>query len=218
MAPTDYAQQAIDNLRDNSNFTWYIIPILIFVMYIWGKEIRKAQDTGNWNIVFAGLTLFGMDLINETWNSLVFHFTNYAACWMTPGDSVYIIMIGWNIEIAFMFSIAGLVFGNVLPDDKNMKILGLNNRWALSIGFAAFAVFVEVLLNKADALIWEYPFWNFSWGGIWLIFLFGYLHFFIASFLVFDMEQMKNKIMTVGIIYGIGITAVILFMGILKWI
>lgn len=215
---TEEARQALDNLRDSGNFQWYVIPLLLIVMYIYAKEIRKAQETGNWNIVITGLAFFGMDLFNEIWNSLVFHFTQDAAFWMTPSDSAYIIMIGWNIEIAFMFAISGIMLGNVLPKDKKMKILGIPNRWAISIGFSIFAVFVEVLLNMADQLIWTYSFWNYSIYGIWLIIIFGYLHFFVVSFLIHDMERMRNKIIAVSIIYIIDLSALILFMGILGWI
>lgn len=218
MMVTEEARQALDNLRDSGNFQWYVIPLLLIVMYIYAKEIRKAQETGNWNIVITGLAFFGMDLFNEIWNSLVFHFTQDAAFWMTPSDSAYIIMIGWNIEIAFMFAISGIMLGNVLPKDKKMKILGIPNRWAISIGFSIFAVFVEVLLNMADQLIWTYSFWNYSIYGIWLIIIFGYLHFFVVSFLIHDMERMRNKIIAVSIIYIIDLSALILFMGILGWI
>lgn len=218
MMVTEEAKQALDNLRDSGNFQWYVIPLLLIVMYIYAKEIRKAQETGNWNIVITGLAFFGMDLFNEIWNSLVFHFTQDAAFWMTPSDSAYIIMIGWNIEIAFMFAISGIMLGNVLPKDKKMKILGIPNRWAISIGFSIFAVFVEVLLNMADQLIWTYSFWNYSIYGIWLIIIFGYLHFFVVSFLIHDMERMRNKIIAVSIIYIIDLSALILFMGILGWI
>lgn len=220
--PTDSANETLANLRDGSNFQWYIIPILVIVIYIYSIEIKKAQQTGNWNVVTAGIAFFGMDLINEIWNGLVFHFTDDAAFWMTPGDSVFIIMIGWNIEIALMFSISGLAFANTLPEDKTLKfnfgIAKINNRWALAIGFAAFAVFVEILLNAVGALIWEYSFWNASFAGIWLIFLFGYLHFFVVAFWVHDMEHIKNKIRAIVIIYTIGITSLIMFMGILEWI
>lgn len=215
---TEEARQALDNLRDSGNFQWYVIPLLLIVMYIYAKEIKSAQETGNWNIVITGLAFFGMDLFNEIWNSLVFHFTQDAAFWMTPSDSAYIIMIGWNIEIAFMFAISGIMLGNVLPKDKKMKILGIPNRWAISIGFSIFAVFVEVLLNMADQLIWTYSFWNYSIYGIWLIIIFGYLHFFVVSFLIHDMERMRNKIIAVSIIYIIDLSALILFMGILGWI
>lgn len=219
---TPSAQQALDNLRSVDNFQWYIIPILVIVIYIYSKEIYKAQETQDWSKVFAGLVLFGMDLINEIWNGLIFHFTQYAAFWMTPGDSVFIIFIGWNIEIAFMFSIAGIAFAYTLPRDKTIKfnfgIFKLNNRWAMVIGFSAFSVFVEILLNAAGVLIWTYWFWTASFVGVWLIFLFGYAPFFVVAFWVHDMEKLSSKIKTVGLIYGIGIAAVIIFMSILHWI
>ncbi len=214
---TDAAKEALLHLRDPSNFQWYIIPILVIVMYIYSVEIKKAIKNNNWDIVASGLTVLGMDLINEIINGIIFHVTQYSALWTTPGDSVYIIMIGWNIEIAFMFSIAGLAFGNILPSDKYMKILGIPNRWFAAISMSIFAVFVELLLNAANVLIWEYPFWNASIYGVWLIFLFGYLHFFVIAAYIFDMEN-KNKIKTLGIIWSIGIISLIVFMGILKWI
>ncbi len=189
-----------------------IIPILVIIMYIWAVEIQKAQETKNWNIIFAGLTVFGLDLINETWNALVFTFTNHSAFWTTPARSNFIIMIGWNLEIAMMFSIAGLVFAKLLPEDKNQKIFGkIPNRWFFASIFAAFAVFVEILLNISGALVWEYPWWEATPWGVILIFLFGYFHFFVGAFLVHDLNTMKKKIIAIRIIYGIGILAVCIF-------
>jgi len=78
MVPTPASQTALSNLRDFTNYEWYIVPLLVIVMYIWATEIQKARETKNWNVVFAGLTVLGMDLINEIWNALVFHFTNYS--------------------------------------------------------------------------------------------------------------------------------------------
>ncbi|MFW9881273.1 MAG: hypothetical protein ACFFG0_50055 [Candidatus Thorarchaeota archaeon] len=218
MTPTPASQTALLNLRVFSNYEWYIIPILVIVMYIWAAEVQKAQKTKNWNVVFAGLTVFGMDLINEIWNALVFHFTQYSAFWTTPERSTFVIMIGWNLEIALMFSIAGLVFGKFLPEDKKKKVLGIPNRWLFAAFFAAFAVFVEILLNISGALVWEYPWWNATPWGVPLIFLFGYFHFFVGAFIVYDMKKIKNKIKTVAIIYAIGLLAVLIFMFIPTWI
>jgi hypothetical protein len=218
MTPTPESLEALSNLREFSNYQWYIIPILVIVLYIYATEIQKAQQTNNWNVVFAGLTVFGMDLINETWNALVFHFTDYSAFWTTPARSTFIIMIGWNLEIAMMFSITGIVFGKFLPEDKDKKIFGIPNRWFFAASFAAFAVFVEILLNISDALIWEYPWWNATPWGVPLIFLFGYFHFFVAAFLVHDAKEMKTKIKAVGTIYAIGLIAVLVFMFIPTWI
>ncbi|MBD3216344.1 MAG: hypothetical protein GF311_27265, partial [Candidatus Lokiarchaeota archaeon] len=48
-----------------------------------------------------------------------------------------------QIEILFMFSIAGIIFAKFLPKDKDEKILGrIPNRWFNAALFAAFCVFV----------------------------------------------------------------------------
>ena len=117
--------------------------------------------------------------------------------------------IGWNIEIAFMFSIGGIVFAKFLPDDKKKKILGLPNRWAMAIGFTLFSVFVEILLNWGNYLIWEYVWWN--WYNPILIFLIGYFHFFVGAFYVYDLPERKEKIKVVGLIYGIAIVLLCIF-------
>ena len=210
MAPTDASLEALSKLRQlNPETGWYIIPILAIVLYIYGVEIKKARETKNWNTVFAGLTVLGLDLINEIWNALVFTFSNYSAFWTTPSASAYIILIGWNLEIAFMFSIAGITFAKFLPDDKNKKILGLPNRWAMAIGFSLFCVVVEIFLNWGNYLIWEYVWWN--WYNPVLIFLIGYFHFFVGAFYVYDLPELKDKIKVVGIIYGVGIILLCIF-------
>ncbi|MFX1448060.1 MAG: hypothetical protein ACFFCG_07970 [Promethearchaeota archaeon] len=210
LARTDASIEALSKLRIlNLETGWYIIPLLVIVMYIYGVEIKKARETNNWSTIFAGLTLFGLDLINEIWNGLVFAFTDYSAFWTTPGASAFIILIGWNIEIAFMFSIAGIVFTKFLPEDKNKKMFGLPNRWAMAIGFTIFSVFVEILLNLGNYLIWEYVFWN--WYNPILIFLIGYFHFFVGTFYVYDLPEKKDKIKVVGIIYAIGIGLLSIF-------
>ncbi|MFW9826120.1 MAG: hypothetical protein ACFFEY_00680 [Candidatus Thorarchaeota archaeon] len=212
MQQTTASLEALSNLRVFTDNAWYIIPILVLVMYLWANEIQKAQKTKNWNVIFSGLTIFGLDLINETWNALVLTFTGHSAFWTTPGNSAFVIMVGWNLEIALMFSIAGLVFGKMLPEDKNKKIFGrIPNRWFFSVIFSIFAVFVEILLNIAGMLVWEYPWWNATPWGVILIFLFGYFHFFVGAFYIYDLRDMKQKYKAIGIIYGVGIVAVCIF-------
>jgi len=210
MAPTAASLEALSKLRQLNPVTgWYVVTLLVIVLYIYGVEIKKARETNNWSTVFAGLTLLGLDLINEIWNGLVFAFSNYSAFWTTPGSSAYIILIGWNIEIAFMFSIGGIVFAKFLYDDKEKKILGLPNRWATAIGFTLFSVFVEILLNWGNYLIWEYVWWN--WYNPILIFLIGYFHFFVGAFYVYDLPKRKDKIKVVGVIYGIAVVLLCIF-------
>lgn len=209
---TESAAEALSILRDPGQFQWYVIPLFAIVVYIYAVEVEKR----NWNYLFAGLAFWGMDWFNEIWNGLVLHFTDKAPVWGAPGQTAYLILIGLNIEICFMFAIAGITFAKMLPADKNMKILGIPNRLAVAIFGSAFCVFVEGLLNIAGALTWDYSWWNTQVP--WLIFLIGYLPFFLVSFWVFDMESVRKKAITVGAIYAVDIVGLILFLGILKWI
>ena len=61
-----------------------------------------------------------------------------------------------------------------------------------------------------------YSWWNR--GAPWLIFLLGYLTFFIVAFWVYDMRSLRNKIVTVGVIWVIAIVSLILFIPVLHWI
>ena len=210
--PTDSAQQALDILRDGSQFQWYVITLFAIVVYIYAVEVEK----GNWNLFFAGLAFWGMDWFNEIWNSLAFHFNGQAPVWGAPGQTAYLIFIGLNIEICFMFAIAGIGFGKMLPKDKRMKVLGIPNRIFIAVAGAAFCVFVEVLLNAIGALTWDWPWWSAS--APWLIFLFGYVHFFLVSFWVHDMESVKKKAITVGIIFAVDIICILVFGVMLGWL
>jgi hypothetical protein len=157
-----------------------------------------------------------MDWFNEIWNGLVFHFTNYAPVWGAPGQTAFLILIGLNIEIMFMFAVSGIIWTKMLLPDRKAKILGIPNRAFIAVAGAAFCVFVEYLLNSAGALTWEYAWWNR--GAPWLIFLIGYLTFFVVAFWVFDMRSMRNKLITVGTIWAVDILALIVFVPILHWI
>ena len=210
--PTESAAQALSILRDGSLFQWYVITLFALVVYVYANEIEKR----NWSLVFAGLAFWGMDWFNEIWNGLVFHFTQYAPVWGAPGKTAYLILIGLNIEICFMFAIAGITFSKMLPADRRTRILGLPNRLFIAVTGAAFCVFVEVLLNAVGALTWEYPWWNV--GAPWLIFVFGYLTFFLVSYWVHDMKSVRSKLATVAVIFGVDVVAAILFGGMLGWI
>jgi hypothetical protein len=214
---TDASIQALNGLRDLTMLKWYVIPLLAIVFYIYTSEMKKARETGNWNAILAGLTVFGMDFVNETWNGWVFHLTGRSAFWTTPGDTALRTMIGWNIEIMFMFAISGIIYYNTISEDREEKVLGVPNWWFWAIGYSVFCVFVECVLNYGGHLVWEYPFWNRTFAGVWLIFLFGYLHFYVAALLVVGMKTYKNKIITISCIYLIAIVGNILGLGVFGW-
>jgi hypothetical protein len=208
---------AMDRLRDLSTLEWYVIPLLAVVFYIYTKEIKEARQSGDWNAVLAGITIFGVDFFNETWNGWVMVLTGRAAFWTAPGETALRTMVGWNIEIMFMFSILGVVYYNTLNPDKGAKVLGIPDMWFWAVAYAAFSVFIECFLNIGGHLVWEYSFWERSFKGVWLIFLFGYFHFFCAAIFVITRKTIKTKLITIGIIYLVPIFMNIIGMGFFKW-
>ncbi|MEJ2038536.1 MAG: hypothetical protein P8X55_06330 [Desulfosarcinaceae bacterium] len=210
--PTESAAKALSILRDGSHFSWYVIPLLAFVVYVYAVEIERR----NWNLVFAGLAFWGMDWFNEIWNALVLHGTGFAPVWGAPGQTAYLIFAGLNIEICFMFAVAGIAYGKMLPGDPKLKILGIPNRLFLAMVNSAFCVVVEIWLNSIGALTWDYAWWNA--GAPWLIFLIGYLPFFLVSFRVHDMKTIRAKAATVGVIYAVDGLAILIFGPVLGWI
>ena len=210
-------QTALVGLRDLTEMGWIVIPLLALVFYIYVTEIQKARKSGNWDVIICGLTLFGMDFFNETWNGWVAWLTQDQAFWTTPGPTALRVMVGWNVEIIFMFLISGIIYGKTISEDKNEKIMGINNRWFWGLGYAVFCVVIEIFLNIGGLLTWVYPFWNRTFGGVWLIFLFGYFHFYVACILVLKIKSMKKRLVVIGIIYTIPIIMNI-FAGISGWV
>lgn len=209
---TESAAKALANLRVTTHFEWYLIPLLLIIIYIYHNEARHK----NWNAIFAGLALWGCDWFNEIWNGLVFHFTQYAPVWGTPGKTAFLILIGLNIEICMMFLIMGVACSIILPQDRSMRILGLPNRWFFMILFTTLAVIVEIILNQFGALTWDYSWWNAKVP--WFLWIAGYFYFFLVAYWVYDMKTIRAKAVTVGAILGFDLVCLILFMGILKWI
>ena len=214
---TEASIAALQGLRDFSTLKWYVIPLLVIVLYIYAKEIRLSRETGNWDPVFAGLTLFGVDFFNETWNGWALNISGVSALWTAPGDTALRVMVGWNIEIIFMFLIAGIVFYYTLSPDPSEKILGINNRWFWAVGYSAFCVFIECILNAGGHLVWEYHFWERSFAGVWLIFVFGYFTFFAAINLVLNLRKIRQRILVLSSIYGTAVVMNIIGAGILGW-
>jgi hypothetical protein len=214
---TEATQRALDHLRDLTTLQWYVIPLLSIVFYAYAIEIARARKTDDWNVVFAGLTIFGMDFINESVNGWILHLSGRSALWTAPGPSALKTMVGWNIEIMFMFALAGMIYAHTVGDDPNRKLLGLPERWVWAAAYSAFCVLVEVLLNKAGMLVWEYPFWNRSPSGVILIFLFGYFHFFVAALWVMGAPRVRTKAIAVGSMFGVAVALNVVGLGVLGW-
>ena len=206
------AAQAHALVRDASHFQWYVIPLLLLVVHAYGEQVAHKR----WSVVFGGLTFWLLDWVNEIWNGLLFHFSGFAPAWGTPGSSAYVILIGLNIEISFMFAIMGLFAMRTLPADSKWRIAGLNNRWVLAGANSVLCVLVEVWLNHIGALTWEWP----AWGAHapWLIWLIGYMPFFVVGYWVHDMGSVKRQARVVACLATFVAVCLGVFAGVLGWI
>ena len=212
-ALTDASAKALANLRNAGNFQWYLIPFLALIIYCYVTEAQKR----NWSIVLAGVAFFGGEFLWEMFNGLVLHWSNRSAMWTTPGSSTaFLIFVGLTIEISMMFAIAGLFFTKLLPEDKKQKILGLPNRLFYILGFALFCVFVEVILNKWGALVWDYAWWR--WPNIELIIV-AYAGGFWLLTWFYDLDvSLKIKTAMTVALYCADVVAFLVFAVALKWV
>jgi hypothetical protein len=206
------AAQAHALVRDASHFQWFVIPLLLMVIYAYSEQVTEKR----WSVVLGAVAFWLMDWINEIWNALLFHFSGFAPAWATPGSSAYVILIGLNIEICFMFAIMGLFAVRTLPADRHLKIAGINNRVFLATVNSVLCVFVELWLNHIGALTWEWRGWNVDTP--YLIFLIGYLPFFVVAYWVHDMPSRRRQVTVVASLAGLVVAGLALFAGVLGWI
>ena len=178
-----FADAAKDAVRSTGNFNWTFIAILAFVVMIYVDEIHKK----NYKAIAAALMLYSVHWLYEIANAVICYFTGYALWTVSPESTSYILLIGVSWELSMMFAVAGFT-SKLLPADKNMKILGVNNRIVFAIGSALFFSLVEIFLASTPAFIWVY-----KWWGAIPVFLTTYIPFFLASYLIYDKEPGTQK-------------------------
>lgn len=199
-AITEASQEALDILRDGSTFSWTTVTLLAFVFYVYAVEIERRR----WDIILAGLAFFLMDVFNELVNSAIFQATDRAPLWAVTGDTSYLILIGWTVEIAFMFMVTGIIFVKQLPPDRSMRILAIPNRAFLVLAFSCFCVLVELFLHSTGYFHWEYWWWNVPF--VPLIVIFGYATFFAVAAWVYDMgSNTRKQVRVVGTMAAINL-------------
>ena len=207
MNKPEATQAAMDILRTGDHFQWYVITLLALVVYVYFNEISKK----NWRGIAAGLALYMVHWLAEIVNALIQYFSGHAL-WTAPTGSAFLILIGVGIELSFMFSIAGLVLSKILPEDKTMKVFGVNNRLLFVIVNAAFFSFVEIFLVKTPAFVWVY-----SWWGSIPVFITVYIPFFWAAQFAYDAKP-KPQAVFIGGLAVLNIVLLGVFIGILGWI
>ena len=211
-ALTDFTREAQEILRNPDNIGWYVVALLALVLYVYAVEYERRR----WDVIFAGLTVWLADWINEIANALFLHITDRAAVWTVTGETAYLILIGLTIEISFMFAVAGVIYVKLLPADRSTRILGMPNRLAVGLMLSISAVAVEVVLRDAGVFHWDYWWWN--WPMVLPIVVLGYLWFFLLAGYVYDLKDTRRQAIVVGSMAAIVALASIVFGLILNWI
>ena len=195
---TAASKEAISRLRKWDTLEWYVIPLLCLIFYIYGKEIRKARKTGNWDPIIAGAFMVGISMVAENYNGWVLNLTGISGLWMTPGKTAYLIFVGLNFEIEWMFMFFGVIFTYSVPQtkpntDNNTKPPFISNYTWAALFYTTLCVVVEMLLNYADLLIWEFEIWNRSLIGFCFVFLW-YLTAFMSMANLLEKPDLKSKV------------------------
>lgn len=208
---THASREALGMLRDPGDLKWYTVGFLGLVVYVYANEVERRR----WDIVAAGLAFFLMDVFNELVNSAWLHVSGTSALWTVTGDTAYLILVGWCIEIVFLFLISGIAFVKLLPPDRSTKILGIPNRWVFITFWSCFAVFIEVLLHRAGIFHWHYWYWNEPF--LLPIVVFGYGTFFTIAAVVFDMRSHRRRFTVVGAMAAVDVLLAVVA-GVLGWL
>lgn len=194
-----FADAAKEAVRDPSNFNWTFIALLAVVVIIYCTEFKNKNYKG----IAAALALYSVHWFYEIMNAVIGSASGYALWTVSAESTSFILLIGVSWELSMMFSIAGFT-SKLLPEDKNKKIFGINNRILFAIGSAALFSIIEIFLAWTPAFIWVY-----KWWGAIPVFLTTYIPFFLASYLIFDAKPKTQK-MFIGILAAINILLLVI--------
>ena len=193
----DGSQEAMDlvnaiQVRSTENFNWTFIFILAVVFYVYWSEMHKK----NYDMIFAGLALYGVHWLYEIANAVIAHFAGYPLWAVSNESTTFILLIGVCWELSMMFSLAGIISLKMLPEDRSTRYFakdgkkGIDCKLAGAISMALLFALVESFLAATSnhSFIWVY-----KWWGVLPVFITTYIPFFLASNYVPDMEPAKRK-------------------------
>ena len=186
-------EDALTHVRDTSNFDWTFIAILALV--VCGCYVPRIRDK-RWDAIFAALALYGTHWIYEIANAAICHFAGFGLWHVTPSSTTFILLIGVSWELSMMFSIAGFTC-ELLPDDKDMKVFGINNRIVFAVGSALGFSLFEIFLAGTPSFVWVY-----TWWGAIPVFITVYIPFFLACYLTYDLPRERQR-RVVGTLWAI---------------
>lgn len=118
-----------ETLQKPQELKWYIIPLFLVCLFLVVNEIKNKR----YSVVLGGAAFWLWDVFNETWNAMVYATTGQPVWGTTAaGGSALQILVGYNIEISFMFFILGMMTCRMLKTTEGYEGVGFwdaNKNW-----------------------------------------------------------------------------------------
>ena len=210
----DGSQAAMDlvnsnRVRSTENFNWTFIFILAVVFYVYWSEIHKK----NYDVIYAGLALYGVHWLYEIGNAVIGHVTGYPLWSVSNESTTFILLIGVCWELSMMFSLAGIISLKMLPEDRSARYFAKDGKGGISCRLAGalsmallFALFESFLAGTSNhSFIWVY-----KWWGVLPVFVTTYIPFFLAANYVPDMAPARRKRFLISVWGAVALLLIIL--------
>ncbi|MBP5248368.1 MAG: hypothetical protein J6Z46_00005 [Lachnospiraceae bacterium] len=174
-------------VRSTDNFNWTFIFILAVVFYVYWTEIHNKR----YEVVYAGLALYGVHWLYEIANAVIGHVTGYPLWSVSNASTTFILLIGVCWELSMMFMLAGIISFKMLPEDRNKRYFSKNGKGGISCKLAG-AISMALLFSLVESFLAatsNHSFiWVYKWWGVLPVFITTYIPFFLASNYVPDMK------------------------------
>ena len=208
---SDLSKSLVDaiKVRDTSNFNWTFIFILAVIFYVYWSEIRKK----NYEVVYAGLALYGVHWLYEICNAVIGHFAGYPLWSVSNESTTFILLIGVCWELSMMFMLAGIISFKMLPDDRNKRYFTKGGKKGIScklVGALEMALLFALVESFLAATSNHSFIWVYKWWGVLPVFITTYVPFFLASNYVPDMEPKKRRNFLIGLWAAVALLLIIL--------
>ena len=190
-AVTDAVREAERQVRDPHLFKWYAVALLALVIYAYAVEVER----GRWDVIACGLAVWLADWFNELVNAIVLGASGVAPLWVSTGPTAYQFLVGLNVEISFMFILAGIVYAKLLT--------AIPSRFWLALGLSVTSVLVELFLHASGTFHWHYWWWNVATFPV--IVVFGYLWFYLYAAWVYDAPTPRKRWRRLGGLAGVNL-------------
>ncbi len=208
---SDLSKALVESIRVRSteNFNWTFIFILAVVFYVYWSEIHKK----NYEVVYAGLALYGVHWLYEIVNAIIGHFFKYPLWSVSNESTTFILLIGVCWELSMMFLLAGIISFKMLPEDRNKRYFAKDGKKGIScklVGAIEMALLFALVESFLAATTNNSFIWVYKWWGVIPVFITTYIPFFLASNYVPDLAPAKRKRFLITIWSAVAILLVVL--------